>query len=99
MKTILIAGGAGFVGSWLCERLVNEGNQVICVDNLLTGSKENIKHLMGKPNFKFLELDISKNCFLKNIEADLSNLDQIFNSIQELKSIVEMNDMDEKKII
>ena len=51
MKRILVTGGAGFIGSHLCERLVNEGNDVICLDNYYTGSKENVWHLLGKPNF------------------------------------------------
>ena len=52
MKRILVTGGAGFIGSHLCERLVNEGNDVICLDNYYTGSKENVWHLLGKPNFE-----------------------------------------------
>jgi UDP-glucuronate decarboxylase len=58
MKTILIAGGAGFIGSHLCERLLNEKNRIICLDNLFTGSKENIKHLFENENFVFLNHDI-----------------------------------------
>ena len=58
MKTILIAGGAGFIGSHLCERLLNEKNRIICLDNLVTGSKENIKHLFENENFVFLNHDI-----------------------------------------
>ncbi len=58
MKRILVTGGAGFIGSHLCKRLVDEGNYVICLDSLFTGSLENIKNLMDKPNFKFLEQDI-----------------------------------------
>lgn len=58
MKRILVTGGAGFIGSHLCKKLVNEGNYVICLDNLFTGSLENIKCLMDNPNFKFVEEDI-----------------------------------------
>ncbi len=58
MKTILIAGGAGFIGSHLCERLLNEKNRIICLDNLFTGSKENIKHLFENENFVFINHDI-----------------------------------------
>ena len=47
MKRILVTGGAGFIGSHLCERLVNEGNDVLCLDNYYTGSKENVWHLLG----------------------------------------------------
>ena len=46
MKRILITGGAGFIGSHLCERLINEGHDVICLDNYFTGSKDNIRHLL-----------------------------------------------------
>ena len=55
---ILITGGAGFIGSNLCEALVENGNRVRCLDNLATGKKENIAHLIKKPNFKFIEHDI-----------------------------------------
>ncbi len=58
MKRILVTGGAGFIGSHLCKRLVEEGHYVVCLDNLFTGSLENIKALMDKPNFKFIEQDI-----------------------------------------
>ena len=51
MKRILVTGGAGFIGSHLCERLVNEGNDVICLDNFYTGSKENAKYLCMVNNF------------------------------------------------
>ena len=58
MKTILVAGGAGFIGSNLCERLLHEKNRVICLDNLFTGSMKNIDHLMQKEEFIFIEHDI-----------------------------------------
>jgi UDP-glucuronate decarboxylase len=58
-KRILITGGAGFIGSHLCERLLNEGNEVICVDNFFTGSKDNIKHLLGNPYFEVIRHDIT----------------------------------------
>lgn len=57
-KTILITGGAGFIGSHLCESLVGRGEQVICVDNLLTGSEKNISKLLAKKNFTFLKFDV-----------------------------------------
>jgi UDP-glucuronate decarboxylase len=59
MNTILITGGAGFIGSNLCERLLNDGNHIICLDNLYTGSIENIKHLFSNPRFKFINHDIT----------------------------------------
>ena len=52
MKRILVTGGAGFIGSHLCTRLIKEGNIVICLDNFFTGSKENISHLTGHPRFE-----------------------------------------------
>lgn len=58
-KKALIAGGAGFIGSHLCDRLVDEGFHVICVDNLSTGRKDNIRHLMRHPGFEFMEHDIT----------------------------------------
>jgi dTDP-glucose 4,6-dehydratase len=54
----LVAGGAGFLGSHLCERLVAEGHDVVCVDNLLTGARENLQRLEGQPRFRFLEHDV-----------------------------------------
>ena len=58
MPTHLVAGGAGFIGSHLCEALLNKGHNVICVDNFLTGSEENIAHLKSDGNFSFLKHDI-----------------------------------------
>ena len=58
MKTILVTGGAGFIGSNLCDRLLSEGNKVICVDNLYTGSMANITHLLGHECFQFINHDI-----------------------------------------
>lgn len=58
--TTLVTGGAGFIGSHLCERLVREGKQVLCVDNLLTGSEKNIESLKSSPNFRFLMRDVIK---------------------------------------
>lgn len=59
MKRIIITGGAGFLGSHLCERLLNEGNHIICVDNFFTGSYENIKHLTNNKNFEIIRHDIT----------------------------------------
>ena len=60
IPSTLIAGGAGFIGSHLCDRLIAEGHSVICVDNLLTGSKENITHLLNEANFTFVQYDVTK---------------------------------------
>ena len=66
-KRILVTGGAGFLGSHLCERLVKEGNEVICLDNYYTGSKNNIFNLMNNGNFELLRHDI---CFPLYVEVD-----------------------------
>lgn len=71
MKRILVTGGAGFIGSHLCERLVNEGNDVICVDNFYSGSKENVWHLIGKPNFELVRHDV--------INPYWAEVDEIYN--------------------
>ena len=59
MKRILVSGGAGFIGSHLCTLLVNEGHDVICLDNFFTGSKDNIKHLMGNHHFEVVRHDVT----------------------------------------
>jgi len=58
-KKILITGGAGFIGSHLCERLLNDGHDVLCVDNYFTGVKDNIAHLMGNPRFEVMRHDVT----------------------------------------
>lgn len=60
MKRILISGGAGFIGSHLCERLLNEGNDVICLDNYFTGTKDNVRHLLSNHNFELIRHDITQ---------------------------------------
>ncbi len=59
MKKILVTGGAGFIGSHLCERLLNDGNEVICLDNYSSGSKDNIKHLLDNPYFELVRHDVT----------------------------------------
>lgn len=66
-KKILVTGGAGFVGSHLCERLLNEGNEVYCLDNYFTGQKKNILHLLDNPYFELIRHDVTAPFF---IEAD-----------------------------
>ena len=61
----LVAGGAGFLGSHLCRKLVSEGKNVICVDNLYTGNKDKINDLIGKDNFRYVEKNIIEELFLK----------------------------------
>jgi len=68
---ILITGGAGFLGSHLCDKLIAQGNDVICLDNLFTGSKGNIAHLIGNPNFEFVRHDV--------IDPFKYEVDQIYN--------------------
>jgi len=58
-RRVVVTGGAGFVGSWLCERLVDLGAAVVCVDNFVTGSRDNVSHLEGRPGFEVLEQDVS----------------------------------------
>lgn len=64
-KKILVTGGAGFLGSHLCEKLLTQGNEVICLDNLFTGSKDNIRHLMDNPDFEFIRHDIIEPIYLE----------------------------------
>ena len=59
VKKILVTGGAGFLGSHLCERLLAQGHDVLCVDNFFTGTKRNIAHLLGNPRFEFLRHDVT----------------------------------------
>jgi UDP-glucuronate decarboxylase len=66
-KTVLITGGAGFLGSHLCDRLIAEGHDVICLDNFFTGSKQNVEHLIGHPRFELLRHDVT---FPLYIEVD-----------------------------
>jgi len=70
-KRILITGGAGFLGSHLCDRLVANENDVICLDNFFTGNKKNISHLLGKPNFELIRHDLVQPIFLE--------VDEIYN--------------------
>lgn len=72
MSRILVTGGAGFLGSHLCDRLIEAGNEVICVDNLFTGSKDNINHLLSNPKFTFICHDITEPLY----DVDV---DQIYN--------------------
>ena len=65
MPISVVTGGAGFLGSHLCDRLVAEGHTVICIDNLITGSTDNIAHLAGNPRFKFIRYDVTNYLFVE----------------------------------
>jgi len=68
---ILVTGGSGFLGSHLCDRLVEEGHDVLCLDNFFTGGKQNVSHLLGKPNFELIRHDLVQPIFLE--------VDEIYN--------------------
>ncbi len=72
IKRILVTGGAGFVGSHLCDRLVAQGHDVICLDNLFTSQKSNIEHLLGRKNFEFIRHDVVHPIFLE--------VDEVYNA-------------------
>ncbi|MCX7797370.1 MAG: SDR family oxidoreductase [Melioribacter sp.] len=91
-KTAVVTGGAGFLGSHLCDRLINEGFKVICLDNLLTGRIENIEHLFGNDNFQFIKLDVtnyihvpSKVDYVLHFASPASPIDYLKLPIQTLK--------------
>lgn len=65
-KTVLVTGGAGFLGSHLCERLLELGSSVICVDNFITGKSANIAHLIGHPKFKFIRHDVTHDLYINH---------------------------------
>ena len=93
MKRILVTGGAGFIGSHLCERLLNEGNEVICVDNFFTGSKENIVHLIGHPYFELVRHDVVTPFFAEideiyNLACPASPVHYQYNGIKTIKTSV-----------
>jgi len=70
-KVVLVTGGAGFLGSWMCEVLVEQGAKVICVDNLSSGIESNISHLLDRENFRFIKHDVSKPLKLDEERIDL----------------------------
>jgi UDP-glucuronate decarboxylase len=93
MKRILITGGAGFIGSHLCERLLQEGNEVICLDNYFTGSKKNIIHLQQKPYFEIIRHDITMPFFIEvdeiyNLACPASPVHYQYNPIKTIKTSV-----------
>ena len=93
MKKILVTGGAGFLGSHLCERLLNEGNEVICIDNYFTGNKRNIVHLMDNPYFEVIRHDITSPFYIEvdeiyNLACPASPIHYQYNPIKTVKTSV-----------
>jgi UDP-glucuronate decarboxylase len=93
MKRILINGGAGFIGSHLCERLLNEGNDIICLDNFFTGSKNNILHLIGNPRFELVRHDVTMPYYAEvdeiyNLACPASPIHYQYNGIKTIKTSV-----------
>lgn len=93
MKKILVTGGAGFVGSHLCTRLINEGHDVICLDNYFTGDKKNILHLMGNPRFELVRHDITEPFYAEvdeiyNLACPASPVHYQYNPIKTIKTSV-----------
>lgn len=92
-KRILVTGGAGFIGSHLCERLLSEGNEVICVDNFYTGTKRNIVHLLNNPYFELLRHDITFPLYVEvdeiyNLACPASPVHYQFDPVQTTKTSV-----------
>lgn len=93
MKRILITGGAGFIGSHLSERLLKEGNEVLCLDNYFTGSKRNIKHLLDNPYFELIRHDVTAPYYVEvdeiyNLACPASPIHYQYNPIKTVKTSV-----------
>ncbi len=92
-KRILVTGGAGFLGSHLCERLLNDGHEVICLDNYFTGQKRNIVHLLDNPYFEVIRHDVTMPFFIEvdeiyNLACPASPIHYQFNPIKTIKTSV-----------
>ncbi len=93
MKRILVTGGAGFVGSHLCERLLSQGNEVFCLDNFFTGKKKKILHLLDDPYFELIRHDVTMPYYIEvdeiyNLACPASPVHYQFNSIKTIKTSV-----------
>lgn len=93
MKRILITGGAGFIGSHLCEKLLSKGNDIICLDNFFTGSKDNIRHLMTNNHFEIVRHDITKEYYAEidqiyNLACPASPIHYQYNPIKTMKTSI-----------
>ena len=93
MKKILVTGGSGFIGSHLCERLLKEGNEVICLDNFFTGQKKNVVHLLSNPFFELVRHDVTQPYFVEvdqiyNLACPASPIHYQFNPIKTVKTSV-----------
>lgn len=92
-KRILVTGGAGFLGSHLCERLLSLGFEVICVDNFYTGGKENISHLIGNPRFELIRHDVTFPLYLEvdeiyNLACPASPIHYQYDPVQTTKTSI-----------
>jgi UDP-glucuronate decarboxylase len=92
-KKILVTGGAGFLGSHLCERLIDEGHDVVCVDNYYTGTRDNIAHLMNKPHFEVLRHDVTFPLYIEvdeiyNLACPASPVHYQYDPVQTTKTTV-----------
>ncbi|MBM9538203.1 UDP-glucuronic acid decarboxylase family protein [Desulfobulbus alkaliphilus] len=92
-KRILVTGGSGFLGSHLCERLLLEGNDVLCLDNFFTGTKDNIVHLMGDPHFELIRHDVTFPLYVEvdeiyNLACPASPIHYQFDPVQTTKTCV-----------
>lgn len=92
-KRVLVTGGAGFLGSHLCDRLIAEGHEVLCLDNFFTGSKENIAHLLGHPRFELVRHDLVQPIFLEvdeiyNMACPASPIHYQYNPVKTIKTCI-----------
>jgi UDP-glucuronate decarboxylase len=93
MTRILVTGGAGFIGSHLCEQLIDQGHEVLCVDNFYTGTRRNVAHLVGHPNFELVRHDVTFPLFVEideiyNLACPASPIHYQFDPVQTTKTSV-----------